>query len=472
MQKPSSAAIYARISSDTTGEGLGVQRQLEDCRKLAADRGWQVAEEYVDNDISAYSGKPRPSYQRMLRDMAAGLRDAVIIYNFDRLTRQPIELEEFIRVCDTTGLKQVATVAADFNIGTDDGLFSLRIMAAFAAKESGRKSARQKRQIQQRAEAGLPGGGNTRPFGYEPDKITVRESEAVIIRTLVDRFLAGESTRSLAIWLSESEIPTSSGTTRWAPQTVRGLLLGPRIAGLRVHQGAVIGKGVWEPIISDEQRARVLAEFEKRKTSQRRAPRRYLLSGMLRCGKCGARLNSAARHSGTKTETRRYVCTADPGTGGCGRLTVVAAPVEEWLTEAVLYRLDSPDLSAAITGQAHEDTERDALVEELQADRAQKDELARMWAEREISSSDWKSAREPIEARITATERRLHQMHGTEGLAQIAGTGQELRAGWNSLNLERQSAIIKAVLDFATIKPGKHGAQSLDPSRIVPTWRL
>ncbi|MDI2097566.1 recombinase family protein [Ruicaihuangia caeni] len=472
MSKPSSAAIYARISSDTTGEGLGVQRQLEDCRKLAADRGWQVAEEYVDNDISAYSGKIRPAYQRMLQDMAAGLRDAVIMYNSDRLTRQPIELEEFIRVCDQAGIEQVASVSADFNIGTDDGLFNLRIMAAFAAKESGRKSARQKRQIQQRAEAGLPGGGSTRPFGYEPDKITIRESEATIVRSLVDRFLAGESTRSLAIWLNDSGIPTSSGTARWASQTVRGMLRGPRLAGLRVHQGAIIGKGIWQPIISEEVHARILAEFDKRKTSQHRAPRRYLLSGMLRCGNCGAKLNSAAKHSATRSETRRYVCTADPRTGGCGRLTVVAAPVEEWLTEAVLYRLDSPDLAAALTGQAHEDAERDALMEELQADRAQKDELARMWANREIASADWKSAREPIEVRIAATERRLHQMQGTEGVAQIAGTGDEIRASWASLNLERQSAIIKALLDFATIKPGKRGAQSLDPSRVVPTWRL
>ena len=58
-------AVYARISSDD-GQALGVSRQLEDCRKLAASLGWVVGEEYVDNDISAYSGKHRPEYQRML----------------------------------------------------------------------------------------------------------------------------------------------------------------------------------------------------------------------------------------------------------------------------------------------------------------------------------------------------------------------------------------------------------------------
>jgi hypothetical protein len=80
-----SVAIYARISSDAEGTGLGVARQLEDCRKLAADRGWPVGAEYVDNDVSAFSGKPRREYARMLADLASGDRDAVIVYNLDPL---------------------------------------------------------------------------------------------------------------------------------------------------------------------------------------------------------------------------------------------------------------------------------------------------------------------------------------------------------------------------------------------------
>lgn len=70
MSLPSAAAIYARISSDPMGTRLGVERQLEDSRKLAHARGWTVAEEYVDNDVSAYSGAERPAYQRMLADIS------------------------------------------------------------------------------------------------------------------------------------------------------------------------------------------------------------------------------------------------------------------------------------------------------------------------------------------------------------------------------------------------------------------
>src|SRR6185437_3880522 len=89
------AGLYARISSDREGDGLGVARQLQDCEQLAAAKGWTIAERYVDDDVSAYSGKPRPAYVRMLDDVRTGAIDAVVVYHLDRLHRQPKELEEF-----------------------------------------------------------------------------------------------------------------------------------------------------------------------------------------------------------------------------------------------------------------------------------------------------------------------------------------------------------------------------------------
>src|SRR3712207_7200186 len=92
MSGGGAAAVYARIGSDTKGRALGLARQLEDCRRLADQAGWTIAQEYVDNDLSAYSGNLRPAYQQMLTDLADGLREAVIYYHVDRLTRRPVEI--------------------------------------------------------------------------------------------------------------------------------------------------------------------------------------------------------------------------------------------------------------------------------------------------------------------------------------------------------------------------------------------
>jgi len=467
MNEGTAAAIYARVSTDQSGQGLAVERQLQDCRELASDRGWTVAEEYVDNDISAYRGKRRPAYTRMLEDIEAGQRDAVIVYNTDRLTRRPIELEQFVAICETAGLRQFATVTADIDLGNDDGMFMARILAAVAAKESGRKSERLKRKARETAEAGRPNGGNLRPFGYEKNQLTVVESEAVVIREAASRYLAGESLMSLATWLQDSGVLSVAGG-QWRTSTLRQTLTNPRIAGLRAHNGVVVAKAQWPAIITPQQHEQLVAAFARKTASNRRTPRRYLLSGMLRCGKCGNKLFSAARR-----DTRRYVCMSGPDHGGCGRLTIVAAPVEEWLAEAVLMRLDSPVMADVLAGRAAADERHTALVAVLQEDQAQMRELAEMWAGKAISSAEWKAAREPIEARIYNTERQLGQLTGTSTLAGIVGHGSELQASWENLNLSRQAAIVAAVLDYATIAPGNGGGRgAVDMNRISATWRL
>lgn len=463
MTKVRAAAVYARISSDQQGTGLGVKRQIADCRTLAADRGWTVAEVYQDNDVSAYSGKIRPAYQRMLDDLAAGDRDAVIVYNLDRLHRRPIELEAFAALCEQVGMTNVATVTADIDLGNDDGLFMARLYAAVAAKESGRKSARQKRKMQELAEQGRPHGG-LRAYGYGPDKVTIVDTEAAIIREAVNRLLAGETVRSLAAWLADAEIATVTGKP-WRTTSLKQMLLSPRIAGLREHHGTVV-PAVWPAIITVEQHHKVTAILAARAVSGRRAPRRYLLSGMLRCGRCDNRLFSSPRES-----TRRYVCLSGPDHGGCGRLTIVADPLERFLTAAVLHRLDTTELAAALNGQATTDRTLTALNEQTSADREQLDELAQAYAAKQITMREWLTAKAPITDRLDHAERRIARATGNELLYSLAGTGSELRGAWETLNLSRQSAVIKAVLDHAVIAPSPP-RQAFDPERIHAVWRV
>jgi len=117
---PNAAAIYARISSDPTGEQLGVTRQIEDCKALADRRGWPVSDVYVDDDRSAYSGKPRPEYRRLLDDIGCGAVDAVIVWHADRLHRQPRELEEYIDVCQPRAVPTYACISGLVDLSNPD----------------------------------------------------------------------------------------------------------------------------------------------------------------------------------------------------------------------------------------------------------------------------------------------------------------------------------------------------------------
>lgn len=462
-----SVAIYARISQDRDGDGLGVQRQLDDCRAEAKRRGWTVGAEYLDDDVSAYSGKARPQYRRMLADIADGSRDAVIVWHMDRLHRRPIELEEFVQTCTSAGVTDVVTLHGDFNLGSGDGLLVARLLAAVGASESDAKSRRGRRQILQRAQSGKPHGGGFRPFGFELDRQTIRRSEARVVAQLATRALAGESLTSLCRWLVETNVSTVGGK-QWRTPTLRSMLLNPRYAGLRALNGEIIGPAVWPAIITTEQheRLRTLLTDPARRTN--RSARSYLLSGMCRCSRCGTVMYSVSHGE----RRRRYLCRSGHDFGGCGRMAINADAVEDMISDLVLYRLDTPELAAALNGVTRDPDEAVRLRDAIDADTAQLAELSRLYADRNITAEEWVTARERIEVRRQDARRDLARLSADHPLFALAGAGEHLRAQWPGLNLDQRRAIIKAVLDHVIVSPATPGIHHVSPDRVDPQWRL
>lgn len=459
------AAVYARISDDREGLALGVARQVEDCQRLAAQRGWPVADVYVDNDVSAWRGAARPEYRRLLEDVKAGLVDAVVVWALDRLHRAPRELEEFFEVCDAAGGTALASVSGDVDLGTHDGRFLARILGAVARKESDDKSRRIRRKHEELAQAGRVSGGGSRPFGFEPDRRTIREPEAAVLRELVGRLLAGESIRSLCVDLDERGV-RPIGSDRWRPSSLKRMIRSARIAGLREHHDVIVGSAEWRAIITADELMKVralLAENARRKT---REPRRYLLAGLLRCGKCGATMVGRPRQDGS----RRYVCAKGPGFSGCNGCMIIADPLELWIAEAVLYRLDSPQLAKALA-KGDRSNAADSLGLELETDLDQLDELAGAYGAKSITLSEWLAARRPIEERIEAARKRLSRMTATTALDGFVGHADDLRTIWNDLPLARRNAVISAVMDHAVIGPGVRGRNWFDADRVAPVWR-
>ncbi len=193
---------------------------------------------------------------------------------------------------------------------------------------------------------------------------------------------------------------------------------------------------------------------------------------MLRCGKCGNTLFAAARSETKERRVRRYVCLAGPDHGGCGRLTVVAVPVEDLLVDAVLARLDSPGLRKALAGKAKESPDTAKLTAEISADTARLDELAGLYADGAVTAREWMTARNPIEERIQRAHKDIAAVSTDGALYELVGTGESLRGRWDELSIDRQHAIVKTVLDHAVIAPGTVGARSLDINRVQPQWRL
>jgi len=163
------------------------------------------------------------------------------------------------------------------------------------------------------------------------------------------------SSESTLAHLNERQIPSASGG-QWAPQSLRRSLASPRISGQRVHHGEIVATAVWPGIISAEDGAKIRALLANPERRTNKSARRYLLGGLLVCSHCGERLVARPRAGGQ----RRYACAKGPGFSGCGKTYINADEVERFLTEAVLYRLDSAELQRAMERESDRHPTRSA----------------------------------------------------------------------------------------------------------------
>jgi site-specific DNA recombinase len=443
-----------------------VGRQLEDCKRLAAQRGWVVGDEYVDDDVSAYSGKRRPEYARLLGDLRAASIDGVIVYHLDRLHRQPRELEEFFDVCKRAGVDHLATVTGRLDLANPDDRFQARILGAVATKASDDQSRRIVRKHEELALEGKPSGGGTRPFGYEDDKMTVRPVEAAVVQECAKRFLAGEPLASIVNDLNERHLTTSTGG-RWSPQTLRRILGSGRISGQRERKGEIIGPAQWPALISPEDGAKIRAILANPERRTNKQARRYLLHGLLVCSHCGERLVARPRDDGS----RRYACAKGAGFSGCGRTYVKAVDVEQFVAYAILRRLNSRELLKVMDDAQRSAPDAEQWWHEAEAAQTRLDELAAGHGNGEFSTREWYAARKPIEQRLTAARKQLAKVTRATVLDRYVGNADQLESDWDGLGLSQQHAIVAALVDHVVVGPGRRGYNRFDESRLTPAWR-
>jgi site-specific DNA recombinase len=248
--------------------------------------------------------------------------------------------------------------------------------------------------------------------------------------------------------------------------TLRGILLNPGLAGLRTLGGAVVGPATWDPILTEEESAKVRAVLTDPARRVSRPPRRYLLTGLLFCGRCGAKLITRPnRHRPT------YVCGSGPALSGCGRISILAEHLEAFVAEAVLHRLDGPALAEALTNQGADPDEH--VIQAITADESQLEELSHAWANRMISMPEWLSARKLVEDRLTQARARLIRRDRNQRLRDAAGKGGVLSKQWPFMNLDQRRAIIGAILDRVVVNAARvHGRSTLEVERLEPIWKL
>ena len=470
-------AIYVRISKDVAGQSLGVQRQEEECRALAEKLGWDVADLYVDNDLSATSGVRRPNYERLLEDMRAGKLGAVVAWHVDRLTRQPRELETLISIADDKRVVFALCRAGELDLSTSSGRLVARLLGAVARHEAELKSERQVAQKHQSAVAGNPNMGGARPFGWKSDRMTVEPSEAAVIRRMAGMILTGETLNAVVRMLHDAGVPTPRGGTQWSLISARRILVNPRTAGLATYKGVTVGKGNWDSILTEEEWRRLDERFARTKAArgvQRNSGVALLSSTMLRCGVCGFGLSTS---SGVRADglVRIYSCRDKylPGRAGfrksCGKVSVTAQLLEDDIAERVLGKhlrsVSQPVMVAA--GEAPDDPAGDPLkvLAELENRLRQ---TGVDYAEGLLGRPEFLSARGRLTELIEVERRNVNV---TNAPSVPVGSVDALVAWWEFATLSQKRALVEWNVVGVKVKSQSTSRHKYEPDRVEVTWR-
>jgi len=459
------AVIYCRISQDRTGAGLGVDRQREDCEKLAERNGWDVVEVYVDNDVSAFSGKKRKDYQRMLADLAEGKATVVIVWHTDRLHRSITELESYMDLCQARGVTTHAVQAGEIDLASPTGRAQARFMGVVARLESEHKGARVARARQQKALAGEWTGG-IRPFGWgvptgEKRKKTDRKTgdevevdvldmnqavpeEADALRHWTDEILSGGSIRSLVKWCADKGILTTRGNPV-THQDMRDMLMRPRNAGIAVYRGEEVGRGKWEPIVDEvKYRAVVAILSDPGRTTNRGAQPKWVGSLLYLCGRdnCGAGVTV------TMSGGRAYPSYRCPTGHGGGRRAEI---VDQYVEDQIVERLSRDDAHELLE-PAPDGVNVAGLQAEAEEIRRRMRDLGGLFGAGQLELGPFTEGMEAARGQLDGVTQQLARAATRDPLVGLVGA-PDVRTAWRALLLDQQRNALRALVTVTLLTP-------------------
>ena len=308
-----------------------------------------------------------------------------------------------------------------------------------------------------------------RPFGYETDRITIRDHEAELLRDAADRLLDNESLRSVTASINDSGARTPGGNL-WQPNLLRRVLMSPRVAGKVKTRDGKMKKADWPPILDADTHKRLVALLgdSSRTRGSNPATRVYLLTGgIARCGLCGKPL--IARPNNDKK--RGYVCSSGSPYEGCGKIRINAEPFENDVAERVLARLMRDDarekLSAGIRAVQ---SEAEAAPDRIAATEKRLREIGVDYADGTIGGPEFRGAREELTRRIKDARSAQKLAATLENVAALEA--EDLVAWWEGASLEQQRTVLDLLVSKIEVHPVKvRGSKIFDPSRIKVTWR-
>ena len=463
--------------------------QEQAARQHAEKQGYTVVGVESDPGITGRSWKRRAGVQRAMSALEAGTAEVVIVWRWSRLSRSRRDWAVAADMADVVGGRIES--ATEPNDRTAAGRFARGVMTELAAFESERIGEQWAEARAHRIARGLPATGGPR-FGYQqvdgayvPDPVT-----GPVVAEMYRLYLGGWGCAQIARWLQERGIMRGRhGDKPWAYQDVFQMMDAGFAAGLLVKNGtprpglntSTPKMGVWlkefrpgahEPLV-DRATWDAYVAARRARTKTRARSDSPLLSGLLWCGECGARM-----HGAKVTGQRGFYRCARGGTLPSARgiqiyQDIVDAAVEAWV-------LDFAD-SISAQREAQQQTAEHGERVEMTARRAQQQlkrieerlvSLTLKFVDDAIPADVYQRTRETLEAERLDAERRVESAtRNPVQDAAPAAVSPDLRRQWPSMTTTARNAVLRPLIARVIVDPTRPAGQRHIPRwTIIPAW--
>ncbi|MDA4848603.1 recombinase family protein [Hoeflea poritis] len=436
------AAIYARFSTDLQND-RSIDDQIELCRTFAAKENLTPVAVFEDRAQSGSTIIGRNGIAKLMRAAQDGQYCVLVVEALDRLSRDQEDLAHLWKRLSFLGIEIRAVhegTADAVQVGIR-GLLGTLYLADLANKV--------RRGMQGVVRDGRHAGGKAygyRPVPGRPGALEIVDEEAAIVQRIFNEYLAGKTPREIASGLNNDGIDPPRGK-QWVASTINGnrsrhygILINELYAGrliwnrVRMVKDPDTGRRVSRPNppeewnrenvpqlaiidnkIFDAVQARKTARSCEYPAKQRKAKR--LLSGLLKCQKCGGGISIKDRDNGRI----RIHCSTRKESGSCDNKKIYYLDqIETAVLSGLQEHLESPELLAEFVETYQKerirlaaDKQKAHLKLENDLARTQRS-IDRIWAEYEDELIDMKLAgpklrslnddKEAIELRLAAME--------------------------------------------------------------------
>lgn len=273
-------ALYVRVSTDFQfEEGYSLDAQEEKLKQWCALKDYKNYQVYQDGGWSG-SNLERPAMKKLISDILNHRVKRVVVYKLDRLSRSQKDTLFLLEELFIPNNVEFYSMNENFDTSTPYGKAMIGILSVFAQLERENIRERTRMGMYERVKSGLWMGGGAIPFGYDYDAnqdILVPNEHAEDVKAIYDLYLQGYSTTKLA-----QMFPVCSD------RQITQILDRITYLGKINYRGEIL-PGKHQPLIDENTWHSVRIERQRRSTKSV-VTSDYLLTGLLVCGKCGAKM--------------------------------------------------------------------------------------------------------------------------------------------------------------------------------------